>query len=124
MVSHARMMTSAPAHHVPMVPSVPTLQVVSHVPVATTMLAMVTITVRPISAHPTTRAMPMPIAPTWTSAHASPVSAVTDSLVPTMTSVPPATTTVMPMPHAPTTTVDSHAHVTPVLMAMETLVPM
>ena len=97
---------------------------VSHALVATTSLAMVTITARPICALPTIHAMPMLIAPTWTSAHASPVSAATDSPVPTMTSVPPATTIVMPMPHAPTTTVDSHAHVTPVSMAMETHVPM
>ena len=97
---------------------------VSHALVATTSSAMVTATARPIFAPLRTRAMLMPIAPIWTSAHASPVSAVTDSPVPTMTSVPPATTTVMPMPHAPTLPVVSRALVTLVSMETATAVPM
>jgi len=124
MVSHARMMTSVLAHHVPMVPSVPTLQVVSHAPVVRITSAMATTIARPICVPLTTHAMPMLIAPIWTSAHASLVSAVTDSPVPIMTNVLLAITTAMPMPHAPITTVDSHAPVTPVSMAMETAVPM
>merc|ERR1719403_622765 len=95
MVSTVKMMMSAPTLHVPRVPSVPTMQVVSHALVVTTLSVMDTTVARLTCAPLTTHVMPTPTALTWTSVLASQVSPVTDLPVLTITNATAKTTVIL-----------------------------